>query len=502
MTVPATDRQLNVPPIRVWRSPPAAAFTRGAIVSTGVALMAAAFAPELRHWMLIPVILTGALTWPELVEWTKYRDALFSPLHILFSFGFYFFFMAPLLHVIWNYWLPYVRPPPDWRPWLGRAAAINVVGLVLLRCSLRVAGSLKAKVIPAPRRFVISRFRPIALWLMLLTGAIQLSLFARAGGITGYSDAVTGGRTPFSGLGWLLAIGESFPLISLVTLAVFLATRRVRISAPLRLALFGSFIVAQVLLAGLRGSRGNVIWAVFIGLGVMNFFVHPLRRRTLLAVGLAGLVFMYAYGFYKALGADAVHALRRNSDLGELERTSGRTVPTLLLGDLGRSDVQAYELYRLALPSRSHELAWGRTYISGIASLVPSFILPSRPAGKLQYGTDLLFDQDTFATSDFRASNIYGLLGEGLLNFPFPIVVLVFPFLGIVLSGLQTRAESLTEGDPRLILVPVGAVVGVLLLSSDLGNAAFAAVQYGLVVAILVLSTSARARSTLQNPLI
>jgi hypothetical protein len=69
---------------------------------------------------------------------------------------------------------------------------------------------------------------------------------------------------------------------------------------------------------------------------------------------------MYLYGFYKALGRDVVTVYEQGT-LSELGEKLDRTFEGLVLGDLGRSDVQAFLLYRLSMPGGDYTYAWGRT---------------------------------------------------------------------------------------------------------------------------------------------
>src|SRR5262249_26329541 len=88
---------------------------------------------ELQHWLLVPVTLCGILVGKDAIDWLLGRMNLFDPAGIIGVLGVHFFFLAPLLHVAWDYWLEYVVPPPDWRDWIGEMAFLNLGGLLVYR---------------------------------------------------------------------------------------------------------------------------------------------------------------------------------------------------------------------------------------------------------------------------------------------------------------------------------------------------------------------------------
>ena len=59
---------------------------------------------------------------------------------------------------------------------------------------------------------------------------------------------------------------------------------------------------------------------------------------------------MVLYSLYKLGGREGVAALGIAEQRGEVAQVSGDTLRSALMSDLGRSDVQAFLLYRLARP--------------------------------------------------------------------------------------------------------------------------------------------------------
>src|SRR5260370_11522817 len=93
----------------------------------------AAFSPQCAHWFLIPVVFCGTLTSMDAWEWLRGRLDLMDPIGLMGVVGFHFFFLAPLLHVAWDYWMGSTAPPADWRDWLCAIGAFHAVRLVAHR---------------------------------------------------------------------------------------------------------------------------------------------------------------------------------------------------------------------------------------------------------------------------------------------------------------------------------------------------------------------------------
>src|SRR3954468_2943970 len=128
-----------------------------------------------------------------------------------------------------------------------------------------------------------------------------------------------------------------------------------RRSAALRswttvLAGMGLFVALRVYFGGLRGSRAAYIWPLFWFVGLIHLWVRPIPRSFIIAGLVQVVLFMFAYGLYKGYGGDLMTALRRG-EVSQVAEERKRGLDSTILGDLGRSDVQAYVLYRLISPT-------------------------------------------------------------------------------------------------------------------------------------------------------
>ena len=153
----------------------------------------------------------------------------------------------------------------------------------------------------------------------------------------------------------------------------------------------------------------------------------------------------------------------------------------MLLGDLGRADVQAFLLHRLWKSDSDYRYAWGRTYLGSIALLIPSSIWPDRPPTKTKEGTDAEFGAGTYDEGQWYSSHVYGIAGETMLNFgPFPIP-LAYLLVGVIVGRLRRFLWGLQPGDTRLLLFPLLVMSCFSILSSDSDNLLFNFIKDGLI---------------------
>lgn len=446
------------------------------------------------HWFLIPVWFCGILIGCDAVDWARGRLSLFDPAVIISLLGIHFFFLAPLLHVAWDFWLRYIEPPPDWRDWLGAMAIVNAVGLALYRAAKRRAAGWGQHTTKETfwqldrKRLLLSAGSGL-----LLSAALQAWVYVHHGGIAGYietfSESIIDPTPPngFAGMGWIFMLSESFPTLAIISFAAFAGRLRIARALPvLTLVLLGVFVL-QMLFGGLRGSRSNTIWALFWAAGIIHLWIRPLTKRFMFTGLIFMVVFMYFYGFYKNLGQEGLTALQQGAKLSELNEKTGRTFDNLLLGDLGRSDVQAFLLYRLSMPARDYQYAWGRTYLGAASILVPRALWPDRPPTKVKEGTEAQFGVGSWDEYTWSSSLVYGLAGEAMLNFGPIAVPFAYLIFGVLVGRLQHLFSKLRHGDTRLLLYPFGAMLCFSVLQADSDNLLFTLIKDGLVPTLAVL---------------
>lgn len=446
-----------------------------------------------QHWFIVPVTACGVAIGWDAVTWARGRMNVFDPVGIIGLLGFHFFYLAPLLHVYWNLWLLWIVPPPEWRPWLGKMALLNFVGLLLYRLvrSIRWEHSHRAE-----RRLVAWRLNPeavvrVLLPALLLSAIVQAVLYVRTGGIIGYLDASRDQET-FQGWGWLTMLAQSFPILAFIGYAIWARAnprRRTWLIIALALAIF---FVLRMLFGGLSGSRSTTIWALFWAVGIVHLWIRPIPKKLVLA-GIAFVVaFMYLYGFVKNFGPQGIQAFTNAEARTSFEEESGKSVQATLLLDLGRSANQAYLLYRLTSPTSDvlHDYAWGRSYVGAAALFVPHRIWPNRPLTKQRYVTDVLAGRGAYAAG-VRSSWAVGIAGEALVNFgPLGVVLSFLPF-ALLIMWVRQRLYVWDAVDSRMLLMPllINLCFAVLTLDSD--NILFFIMKNG-VLPFTVIALSSR----------
>lgn len=448
-------------------------FLSGAIVLTFLVLSLDKFG----HWFVIPVFLCGVITCVDALRWIRNQISLLDPIGIIGLFGFWFFFVAPLLHVWFDYWMPFtaVIPPQDWREWVGMLAFFNFTGLIAFKLAMRT--SVRNSNTRLSLWLIDGRiFWPVLITGLLLTAVLQIAAYYQFGGISGYItsyEETRFGSLAFRGWGIWFVFSESFPALLFIAY-ILLAQKNKILQGPffILLALF-SFLILKLVFGGLRGSRSELIFSLFWALGTVHLGLKPLSKRAVYLLLVFALIFMYLYGFYKGAGREVVSVLLGRVSPSYLEERTRRDELTVLLGDLSRTDIQSFLLYRI-MKVRDYKYAWGRTYVGAISLLVPRSLWPDRPPTKVKEGTEAQYGMGSFVPDVFQSSKVYGLAGETMLNFTPLSIPIGFAFWGFLVARIRRFLASLSCGDPRLLIASWFVLAGsIVFLIGDSDNLVF-----------------------------
>jgi hypothetical protein len=438
---------------------------------------------ECLHWFLVPLTLCGILIGVDAVRWFTGEVDTFDPVGLVGLFGVYFFFLAPLFHVRWDHWIDEVLPPPDWRFWLGAMAALNAVGLLAYRAAL---AHVDAGTFAMPKATTAWHLRPKRFWWAWGVGvapaaALQIWVYARYGGLMDYMTAAEHREQAFLGIDRIGMLSGSFPVLLILAYAVVVAARRKTPTWTALCLVLLAFVLLKLLFGGLQGSRAEIVWAAFAAVGVVHYWIRPLSRNTVL-IGVCALVpFMYIYGFYKSAGVDGLQkAFESSQSRAAVEGKIHRPISSTLLDDLGRSDVQAYLLYRLNQPHCDYQYAFGRSYVGAVLSLIPGPLWRERPPTKVKEGTEILYGAGSYRerpiSSTFErdryvgmSSRVYGLAGEAMMNFGPWSVPLAMALFGVMVGRVRRWALTWRRHDARRLLLPwaITILFGILVNDSD-----------------------------------
>jgi hypothetical protein len=484
------------------------AFLCGIVTFTFVCLSEAC-----QHWFILPVFVCGALIGVDAVEWARGEIDVFDPKGILGLFGLHFFFLAPLMHAYLDSWMWEVDAPPEWRTWLAWMAVLNVLGLLVYRFVLwRMSQRPSA---PVPERRVWRPQSPRLMTLLLsaiVVGTIfQALVYASFGGISGYVTAFEQHQADFLGVTWVMMLAGRVPLLALIAFALYARQRGWEFSWPALGGIFAAFTGAQLLFGGLRGERSDIIYALFWAVGIVHYCLRPVPKKVVFT-GLGFLVaFMYVYSFYKFAGAEGMRDFAAGSNLrSSVEESSHFSIAESALGDLGRSDVQAFTLYRITRADSDYSLALGRTYLGALGLIIPGPLWRDRPPSKVKEGWDVLFgarsyerEYGTTAFSDHPiTTRLFGVAGEAMLNFGPLAVPLSYAVLALAVVWARRRIAAWRMGDVRLFMAPFLTVLCLLVLTADSDNILYYFEMSGLVpFAILFFGSSRRAPAPAPAPL-
>jgi hypothetical protein len=460
---------------------------------TALSLLFIAINRSVFHWFILPAMACGVLAGVDIVRWLRGRLELFDPRTIIAGLAFYGFFVAPVLHVIWDRFGvgDEMVMFGDWRPWLGCMAALNALGLLAYRLAHNQAFSRAA---PSRTSWRIDRkkFYPVFAFALALSIAGVVTYLWQLGGISGVVDAYEKNQEAFVGKGWLLVFAWPLAILSFIIVIYLWTDRnkkdRYRLSTGMLLMSVAGIV--HFALLGWYGSRCATVWALFWMAGIIHYRFRKLPAK-MMAIGLIFLItFMYFYGFYKEQKRDSLEVLRSPSMWLEPEGYS-RDLKYLLLGDLARADSNAFILHNLVKDPGDYDYRWGLTYAGGLAILIPTEIWHDRPYFKVDAGTEAQFGK----TASWASSRVYGLSGEALLNFGPLGVIGIFALFGSILGWYRRKLASWDPADARMYLAPFLALMFLVALISDSDNLVFAAVTQGaLVTTAIFLASERRAR--------
>jgi hypothetical protein len=481
--------------VRIAAGPMAAVWST--LLSVTVTLIFVACSPDALHWFLLPLTLCGALVGIDMVKWVSGQLDLYDVTGLIALLGFHFFFVAPLLMIGLNYRMAYLSDQPtDYRDWLGAMALMNAAGLLLYKYSTRICLALRRDRRTAPATWQVAAKRFWILWALFLALSVTalVWIFVKFGGLRGYMATYSqwlSGHDMFQGWAIVFAIAESLPV--LLTMGLALYWRKRSTSGWVVAASVAGLTCLIVLTSGLRGSRSNVIWSLFWVLGIIHFYVRRLPR----VLGPIALCLLYGFvSVYAAYKQHGEQIFDRVATTGDYSVVSGSTEgpATVLVGDFSRCDVQAYLLYKL-LNAHSVHYGYGASYLGAFTMLVPRSLWKDRPPTVAKWTTDAEYGEGAYQATTTQSSRVYGIAGEGMLNFGPAGVLLAYIALGIFTALLQGRLLSLAPGDIRWLAAPFFINLLFLLLLNDSDNAVFYLIKYGLMPIALVLLSFTRRKA-------
>jgi hypothetical protein len=427
------------------------------IACLAIDLYAMTVTRELSHWFIVPLTICGVVLAHDCVNWFRGKMNLLDPIGIIGFLGFHFFYLVNILQFGWNEWMvpPEIRPA-DIRPWIGWISIINL-GCLLMYRYLRdpFAGTWnrsKSKVWAVdPMRFQI-----VIIIGFVVCCVLQVFVYASWGGVANYIQAIESrAQKQELDTGFISAISESAPILLLIGYVFMARRRRTLASWPMLIAFMVVYFVMVMLFGGLRGSRGNTVWAIFWAAGMIHFMVRPLNKKAIFLGLMVLTLFMYIYGFYKNAGLRGVQAVAGGADIESLEHKTGRSFHGLLIGDLARGEIHAFFLRQLFNRELDYDLALGRTYYATICRLIPSSIWPDRPVLKNLESTELQYGKGSYDELHRKSSWAHGLGAEAMMNFGVAGIPIAYLLWILLVARIRKWVLCWDSQDMRLFLAPI-----------------------------------------------
>jgi hypothetical protein len=446
------------------------------------------------HWFVIPVFFGGVVIAHDMVDWFRGRFDVFDPVGLFGVFGFIFFFLNPMLHVVWDLWVvePAIRPD-DLRPWLGWMACLNLIGLLIYRY---LRDPLAGRVNPNRKVWIVEpgRFWVVLPLLLVLSAFLQGLIYSGRGGIIGYMESYTRRDIAWqTESGFVAVFAESFPILAMMAYAI-LARRRPELRSWAALTmLMAVMCLVALYFGGLKGSRSNMINTLFWMVGVVHFTIRPMSKKVVLG----GLVVLGILGsaytlVYKAGGLRGFQMVESGAGIDYLQAKTGRSLGGTLLGDIGRADMQAFILHQLCDPHFEYHLALGRTYYATLCRFVPRFIWKDRPELKSYEGTEILYGKGRYDPVKFYASYVYGATAEGMMNFGPVAVPFVFLIWTLFVARSRKWIYTLAGNDIRRMFAPLLILVCLMAFPGDSDNIHFMLLKWGTAPFLMLWFCSSR----------
>ena len=196
------------------------------VASSSIVAIAVLSFDQCVHWYVLPILCCGILCGSDAVCWLRERYDTFDPKGTIGALGFHVFFLAPLLHLIWDQWMlkgldrtALVPPPTDLRPWLGWMACLNFAGLLIYEVVHRFCLGVIA---PSSRQWRVQAapFPLIFGGAIFAVSAVQVFALSRLGGLRGLMAAASAGIVELRGWGMIFFFSESLPVLVLVAVLI------------------------------------------------------------------------------------------------------------------------------------------------------------------------------------------------------------------------------------------------------------------------------------------
>ncbi|WP_312157520.1 hypothetical protein [Acinetobacter variabilis] len=326
----------------------------------------------------------------------------------------------------------------------------------------------------------------ISMIFLIFSLVTQILIFLKFGGIVGYLTQWTEDRDALDGFGIWYMFAEPFPIILLVFLILLIGRKKILNNKyKWIILLFIIFFISKLLFGGFRGSRSNTIWGLFLFAGIVHIYLFKLKKIHYILGILFLSGFMSIYAVYKTYG---VEAFSGDYTIEDTNRYEGNPLLSIYLGDFSRATVNAFQLAQLN-DLGNYNYKWGQTYLYTSTMILPPIKNIYTGYGKNSAGYEIINNQNINPEKDFfHNSRVFGLYGEGILNFGPVFALFLFLFMAIFVVFLDNFCRGFLVSKVYIFLIPFLANLSFLFVVSDSDNIVFFLLKDGfLFIVYLVL---------------
>jgi hypothetical protein len=114
--------------------------------------------------------------------------------------------------------------------------------------------------------------------------------------------------------------------------------------------------------------------------------------------------------------------------------------------------------------------------------------------------TELVYGEGSYQPGFQVATYVYGIAGEGLLNFGWLAVPITFSALGLLVGAVRRRLHTLDRDDARWLLFPLFPLLCMNLFTLDFDNVMVFFFQGGALPFFVIFLASKRVKRSLAAP--
>lgn len=432
-------------------------------------------------FIFIPVNVSIVILLKVYFSASKYGSTIFHPLPLTSIILIVSFVLAPIVSIGFNTFLFAAPRNIDWSKWMIVLSWLYFIGIILFYFGNQLAFRriYNKKFLPVTVKKI--RFLWISLFFLLITLASQLFVFYKYGGFLSYLTKWTESRDEFDGLGLWYMLAEPFPIIFLIFILLWFGKEKFNKNIVGLIVLFLVFFTLKIFFGGLRGSRSNTIWGLFWFAGIIHLYLFRLRIPHVLAGVIFFLTFMSSYTIYKTYG---VEAFSGDYSIEDTNRFESNPLIGIYLGDFSRGTINAYQIAQIE-ELGGYEIKYGQTYIASLSKIIPPLNSVYNGHSKNSAGAEILNNTKvSVEEGNFHNSRVYGIYGEGILNFGVYFGLLAFFVLGVVVTTLDNICRKHLSQTIFIMLIPFLSNLAFAIAVSDSDNLVFFTFKNGLVIFI------------------